>query len=69
MREIAPGNLLDSAIDLNIMPGFNLQGFPNRDSTVYSELYGIQSAHTILRGTLRYKVNKQQLLLTINNNE
>ena len=31
-------------------------GYPNRDSTIYSELYGINSAHTILRGTLRYKV-------------
>ena len=33
-----------------------LSGYPNRDSTIYSELYGINSAHTILRGTLRYKV-------------
>ena len=31
-------------------------GYPNRDSTIYSELYGINSADTILRGTLRYKV-------------
>ena len=33
----------------------NITGYPNRDSTIYSELYGINSAHTILRGTLRYK--------------
>ena len=26
-------------------------GYPNRDSTIY----GIREAHTILRGTLRYK--------------
>ena len=32
-----------------------MSGYPNRDSTIYSELYGINSAHTILRGTLRYK--------------
>ena len=32
-------------------------GYPNRDSTIYGELYGINSAQTLLRGTLRYKVS------------
>ncbi len=31
-------------------------GYPNRDSTIYGQLYGINEASTILRGTLRYKV-------------
>merc|ERR1712071_405 len=39
----------------DFLPGFSLEGYPNRDSTIYSELYGINSADTILRGTLRYK--------------
>lgn len=39
---------------LNFLPGFNLEGFPNRDSTVYGKLYGIEDANTILRGTIRY---------------
>lgn len=52
------GGLLKSVFDLDILPGFNLEGFPNRDSTVYSQLYGIDSADTILRGTLRYKVGQ-----------
>ncbi|KOB73884.1 Alpha-aminoadipic semialdehyde synthase, mitochondrial, partial [Operophtera brumata] len=30
-------------------------GFPNRDSTMYASLYGIEEAHTMFRGTLRYK--------------
>ena len=30
-------------------------GYPNRDSTIYGDLYGIREALTILRGTLRYK--------------
>ena len=30
-------------------------GYPNRDSTIYGDLYGINSAQTLLRGTLRYK--------------
>ncbi len=38
------------------MPGFNLEGFPNRDSTKYAQPYGIESAHTLIRGTLRFKV-------------
>ncbi|XP_068169200.1 alpha-aminoadipic semialdehyde synthase, mitochondrial [Antennarius striatus] len=51
----AGGALMDSAAPMDFFPGFNLEGFPNRDSTVYSECYGIQTAHTVLRGTLRYK--------------
>ncbi|XP_060100806.1 alpha-aminoadipic semialdehyde synthase, mitochondrial isoform X1 [Heteronotia binoei] len=51
----AGGALLDSVTDMDFFPGLNLEGFPNRDSTKYAEPYGIQSAHTVLRGTLRYK--------------
>nr|XP_006011556.1 PREDICTED: alpha-aminoadipic semialdehyde synthase, mitochondrial isoform X1 [Latimeria chalumnae] len=51
----AGGALLDSTMTMNFLPGFSLEGFPNRDSTKYVELYGIQSAHTLLRGTLRFK--------------
>ncbi len=40
---------------MNFLPGFSLEGYPNRDSTVYSDLYGINEATTIIRGTLRYK--------------
>ncbi|XP_022297624.2 alpha-aminoadipic semialdehyde synthase, mitochondrial-like isoform X2 [Crassostrea virginica] len=52
-----PGNggLLEAVQDLNFMPGFNIEGFPNRDSTLYMDEYNIQSAKTILRGTIRYK--------------
>jgi len=37
------------------MPGFSLEGYPNRDSLLYRQLYGIETVHTMLRGTLRYK--------------
>lgn len=43
------------ARDLDFLPGFAFEGFPNRDSTKYAKLYGIEDAHTIFRGTLRYK--------------
>jgi len=49
------GGLLDACEDLKFLPGFNLEGFPNRDSTIYANEYGIESAETILRGTIRYK--------------
>ncbi|XP_015208011.1 alpha-aminoadipic semialdehyde synthase, mitochondrial [Lepisosteus oculatus] len=49
------GALLDSVTPLDFFPGFNLEGFPNRDSTKYVEPYGIQSAQTVIRGTLRFK--------------
>ncbi|KAM9853985.1 alpha-aminoadipic semialdehyde synthase, mitochondrial [Aulostomus maculatus] len=51
----AGGALMDSAVPMDFLPGFNLEGFPNRDSTIYAEPYGIQTAHTLIRGTLRFQ--------------
>uniref|UniRef100_A0A7N8XBG7 Aminoadipate-semialdehyde synthase n=1 Tax=Mastacembelus armatus TaxID=205130 RepID=A0A7N8XBG7_9TELE len=51
----AGGSLMDSAVPMDLFPGFNLEGFPNRDSTKYAEMYGIQTAHTLIRGTLRFQ--------------
>lgn len=41
--------------ELDFLPGFALEGFPNRDSIVYRDYYGLQNADTMLRGTLRFK--------------
>ncbi|XP_056272362.1 alpha-aminoadipic semialdehyde synthase, mitochondrial [Pseudoliparis swirei] len=49
------GALMESSTPMDFFPGFNLEGFPNRDSTKYAEAYGIQTAHTLIRGTLRFK--------------
>ncbi|XP_067906993.1 alpha-aminoadipic semialdehyde synthase, mitochondrial [Heterodontus francisci] len=51
----AGGAALDNASPMAFFPGFNLEGIPNRDSLKYAMPYGIQSAQTLLRGTLRYK--------------
>ena len=51
------GGLMDAANSMDFLPGFSLEGYPNRDSTIYTDLYGIREAHTVLRGTLRYKVS------------
>ena len=58
------GGLLDACEDLKFLPGFNLEGFPNRDSTIYANEYGIESAETIFRGTIRYKVRFIPLMKT-----
>ncbi len=56
------GGLLDCVRPMDFLPGFSLEGYPNRDSTAYGELYGINEANTILRGTLRYKgILRQEL--------
>ncbi|MCW8857128.1 MAG: saccharopine dehydrogenase NADP-binding domain-containing protein [Kangiella sp.] len=34
--------------------GLELEGYPNRDSTGYQEIYGIPEAQNIIRGTFRY---------------
>ncbi|CAL4099577.1 unnamed protein product, partial [Meganyctiphanes norvegica] len=51
----AGGSLLDATEEFGFLPGLALEGFPNRDSTIYKVLYGIPDAQTILRGTLRFK--------------
>ena len=44
-----------------MFPGYRLECHPNRDSIIYGELYGIATAKTILRGTLRYEVSLYSL--------
>lgn len=54
---LSGGELMSVARELDFLPGFAFEGFPNRDSTMYSSLYGIEDATTMFRGTLRYKGN------------
>uniref|UniRef100_A0A0N5A3W0 Saccharopine dehydrogenase n=1 Tax=Parastrongyloides trichosuri TaxID=131310 RepID=A0A0N5A3W0_PARTI len=52
----ADGGVLNQLYPIDFMPGFNLIGYANRDSTKYNSIYGIQNeCNTMLRGTLRYK--------------
>lgn len=47
---------MSASKDLTFLPGFALEGFPNRDSTKYGDLYGLgANVRTLLRGTIRYK--------------
>lgn len=52
-----PGNL--QLFD-NLLPAVEMEGYFNRDSTKYVDIYGIQDAKTVIRGTLRYKVRERE---------
>lgn len=53
-----PGpELMSTARDYPIYPGYAFEAYPNRDSTPYTERYNIPEAQTLIRGTLRYKGN------------
>jgi len=53
-HEVAGQDLLKSAAPMPFFPTLALEQIPNRDSTAYGDIYGIPSAHTVYRGTLRY---------------
>ncbi|XP_035782164.1 alpha-aminoadipic semialdehyde synthase, mitochondrial-like [Anopheles albimanus] len=67
------GDLMSAPRELDFLPGFALEGFPNRDCTKYKSLYGLANINTLLRGTIRYKgfsdtIRPMQLLVLIDPN-
>lgn len=51
-----PGNsIFKRCQQVEIFPSIWLEGIPNRNSLTYAEAYGISDAHTVFRGTLRYR--------------
>jgi len=52
---ITSEDLFENYIMIPIEGLGEFEGYPNRNSIPYIDLYGIQSTKTILRGTLRYK--------------
>lgn len=51
---VSSEKLMDWTQPLEIA-GLKLEGYPNRESVSYKDVYGINDVQTILRGTLRYK--------------
>jgi saccharopine dehydrogenase (NADP+, L-glutamate forming) len=50
-----PGEELFANYEMVPIPGLgSFEGYPNRDSVPYAAVYGIQTARTVFRGTLRY---------------
>lgn len=55
VENVTSEDLMASAKPYFIYPGFAFVCYPNRDSTVFKELYHIPEAETVIRGTLRYQ--------------
>jgi len=52
---LIPGEKLFATPETILFPGLGeFEGYPNRDSVSYREIYGIPEARSVLRGTLRY---------------
>ena len=52
---IEPGCLFENYKIIQIEGLGDFEGYPNRNSIPYAEIYGIETTKTILRGTLRYR--------------
>jgi saccharopine dehydrogenase-like NADP-dependent oxidoreductase len=52
--EIEPRDLLYSSTEVRLNQALTLEGYPNRDSLSYRDVYGLNYAKKFLRGTLRY---------------
>jgi saccharopine dehydrogenase (NADP+, L-glutamate forming) len=57
--------LMGTAKPYFIYPGFAFVAYPNRDSTIYKERYGIPEAQTVIRGTLRYQGFPQMIRVLV----
>ena len=57
-----PGNM--RSFD-DLLPGVAMEGYFNRDSTKYVDIYNIHKAATVARGTLRYKVSTTMYIMVL----
>lgn len=55
IETVSSEDLMASAKPYFIYPGYAFVSYPNRDSTLFKELYKIPEADTVIRGTLRYQ--------------
>jgi len=53
LKEISASDLFHSTSPMEI-DGLELEAYPNRDSTAYEEIYGLEGIGLLMRGTLRY---------------
>lgn len=57
VQEISSDALMATAAPYHVLDGYDFVAYPNRDSVPFQRFYGIPEAHTVLRGSLRYKGN------------
>ncbi|KAH3900775.1 Saccharopine dehydrogenase [NADP(+), L-glutamate-forming] [Saccharomycodes ludwigii] len=55
LETVSSEDLMSTAKPYFIYPGYAFVCYPNRDSTVFKDLYHIPEAQTVIRGTLRYQ--------------
>ena len=53
LKKISAQNLFHSTVPMKI-DGQDFEAYPNRDSTAYKQLYGLEGINLLMRGTLRY---------------
>ncbi len=53
LKEISADDLFHSTTPMEI-EGRNFEAYPNRDSTSYEQVYGLEGIDLLMRGTLRY---------------
>jgi len=53
--QIPSHELLTKTTNKNFQSCFNFEGYYNRDSLAYKELYDLNDAETVVRGTIRFK--------------
>ncbi|WWD19271.1 spermidine synthase [Kwoniella shandongensis] len=54
VTEVAGKDLMSSAKPYFFTPAYNLVAYPNRDSSVFREFYGLKDVENLCRGTMRY---------------
>lgn len=55
--EISNRDLMGTAESYHVMDGYSFVAYPNRNSVPFREAYQIPEAHTVIRGSLRYRGN------------
>lgn len=50
-----PDQTIKNTVNKVFHPALNLEGYFNRDSRPYLDMYHLKDVHTVIRGTLRYK--------------
>jgi len=48
-------DLLYNTFQIEVNPALSFEGYANRDSINYKDIYGLKDAEKVIRGTLRYR--------------
>jgi saccharopine dehydrogenase (NADP+, L-glutamate forming) len=57
VEEISSEDLMASAAPYHVINGYDFVAYPNRNSVPFRDFYDIPEAHTVIRGSLRYRGN------------